>query len=34
MFYTTADANEEDVIMREKGTVESEFDDEFNDGED
>ncbi len=33
-FYATADADEEDVIWREKGTVESEYDDEFNDGED
>ncbi len=24
----------QDVILREKGTVESEYDDEFNDGED
>jgi hypothetical protein len=30
----TADADEEDVILREKGTVESEYDDEFNDEED
>ncbi len=33
-FYATADADEEDVILGEKGTVESEYDDEFNDGED
>jgi hypothetical protein len=33
-FYATADADEEDVILREKGTVESEYDDEFNYGED
>ncbi len=33
-FYATADADEEDVILCEKGTVESEYDDEFNDGED
>jgi hypothetical protein len=33
-FYATADADEEDVILREKGTVESEYDNEFNDGED
>ncbi len=34
MFYATADADEEDVILRGKGTVESEYDNEFNDGED
>jgi hypothetical protein len=34
VFYATADADEEDVILREKGTVESEYDNEFNDGED
>jgi hypothetical protein len=33
-FYATADKDEEDVILHEKGTVESEYDDEFNDGED
>jgi hypothetical protein len=33
-FYATADADEEDVILYEKGTVESEYDNEFNDGED
>ncbi len=33
-FYVTADADEEDAILREKGTVESEYDDEFDDGED
>ena len=35
-FYATADADEEDVILCEKGTVavKSEYDDEFNDGED
>ncbi len=33
-FYATADANEEDVILHEKGTVESEYDDELYDGED
>jgi hypothetical protein len=34
-FYATADADEEeDVILREKGTVESEYDNEFGDGED
>ncbi len=34
MFYATADEDEEDVIFHEKGTVESEYDNEFNDGED
>jgi hypothetical protein len=33
-FYATADADEEDVILREKGTVESEYDNNFDDGED
>jgi hypothetical protein len=33
-FYATADADEEDVILCEKGAVESEYDDEFNDRED
>ncbi len=33
-FYAKADEDEENVILREKGTVESEYDDEFNDGED
>jgi hypothetical protein len=33
-FYTTANADEEDVILLKKGTVESEYEDEFNDGED
>ncbi len=33
-FYATADADEEDVILSEKGTVESEYDVEFYDGED
>jgi hypothetical protein len=32
--YATADADEEDVILCEKGTVESEYDDDFDDGED
>jgi hypothetical protein len=32
-FHATADADEEDVILHEKGTVESEYDDEFNDEE-
>ncbi len=33
-FYATADADEEEVILREKGTVESEYDDDFDVGED
>ncbi len=33
-FYATADEGEEDVILHEKGTVESEYNDEFDDGED
>ncbi len=33
-FDAIADADEEDVILREKGTVESEYDDDFDDGED
>jgi hypothetical protein len=33
-FYATVDADEENVILHEKGIVESEYDDEFNDGED
>jgi hypothetical protein len=32
--YATADEDKEDEILQEKGTVESEYDDEFNDGED
>jgi hypothetical protein len=34
VFYATADADEEDVILHEKGTVESKFDNDFDDGED
>ncbi len=34
VFYATADADEEDVILREKGTVEIEYDNDFDDGED
>ena len=34
MFHATADADEEDVILREKGTVESEYDDDLDDGDD
>jgi hypothetical protein len=30
----TADADEEEIILCEKGTVESEYDDDFKDGED
>jgi hypothetical protein len=33
-FHATADEDEEDVILCEKGTVEREYDNEFNDGED
>ncbi len=33
VFYATADADEEDVILHEKGTVESEYDDDFDDGD-
>jgi hypothetical protein len=33
-FYATADADEENVILHEKGTVESEYDDELDDEED
>jgi hypothetical protein len=33
-FYATADTDEEDVILHEKGTVESEYDDDFHEGED
>jgi hypothetical protein len=32
--YSTADADEEDVILREKGTVKSEYDNDFDNGED
>jgi hypothetical protein len=34
VFYATADTDEEDVILHEKGTVESEYDNDFDDGED
>jgi hypothetical protein len=34
VYYATADADEEDVILREKGTVESDYDNDFDDGED
>jgi hypothetical protein len=33
-FYAAADADEEDLVLHEKGTVESEFDNDFDDGED
>jgi hypothetical protein len=33
MFYATADADEEDVILHEKGTEESEDDNDLDDGE-
>ncbi len=33
-YYATADADEEDVILHEKGTVESDYDNDFDDGED
>jgi hypothetical protein len=32
--YATAVTDEEDVILHEKGTIESEYDNEFDDGED
>jgi hypothetical protein len=32
--YATTDADEEDVILCEKGTVESEYDDGLDDGDD
>jgi hypothetical protein len=32
-YYATADADEEDVILREKG-IESEYNNDFDDGED
>jgi hypothetical protein len=34
VYYATADADEEGEILHEKGTVESEYDDDFDDGED
>jgi hypothetical protein len=33
-FYATADADEEEIILREKGTVESEYDNDFGGGND
>jgi hypothetical protein len=34
VFYAAADADEEDVILHKKGTVESGYDNEFDVGED
>jgi hypothetical protein len=34
VYYATADVDEEDVILHEKETVESEYDNDFDDGED
>jgi hypothetical protein len=34
VYNTTEGADEEDVILCEKGTVENECDDDFDDGED
>ncbi len=34
VYYATADSNEEDVILHEKGTVASEYDDDLDDGDD
>jgi hypothetical protein len=31
VYYATADADEEEVILREKGTIESEYDNDFDD---
>ncbi len=33
-FYATSDADEEDVMLCEKGTVESEYGNDFDNGED
>ncbi len=33
-FYATVDADEEDVILRKKGMLESEYDNKFDDGKD
>jgi hypothetical protein len=32
-FYATADADDEEIILREKGTVKSEYEDDFADGD-
>jgi hypothetical protein len=33
-FYATADADEDEIILQEKGTVEIEYEDDFVDGDD
>ncbi len=33
-YYATVDSDEEDVILQEKGTVESEYDDDLDDDKD
>jgi hypothetical protein len=33
-FYANADADEEEIILRKKGTVESEYEDDLADGDD
>ncbi len=33
-YYVTVNSDEEDVILRKKGTVESEYDDDLDDGDD
>ena len=33
-YYATVDSDEEDVILRKKGTVESEYDNDLDDGDD
>ncbi len=34
MYYATVNSDEEDVILREKGTVESEYDNDLDDDKD
>jgi hypothetical protein len=34
VYYATIDSDEEDVILRKKGTVESEYDNDLDDGDD
>jgi hypothetical protein len=34
VYYATVDSDEEDVILQEKGTVESEYDDDLDDDKD
>jgi hypothetical protein len=34
VYYATVDSDEEDVILCKKGTVESEYDDDLDDGDD